>query len=131
MQPLFRTDVEIRGVVVQVISNIADELENKTSKRQSMGLERLIFFAGVGGIRLGFEKAGFKTVFANDFESQCKDTYDLNFKDSKLVIEDIRKIGIDDLPKFDFYWAVFLAKLFRLLDIGRDLMTRKAEETFF
>ena len=43
MQPLFRTDVEIRGVVVQVISNIADELENKTSKRQSMGLERLIF----------------------------------------------------------------------------------------
>ena len=30
-----------------------------------------------------------------------------------------------------FYWAVFLAKLFRLLDIGRDLMTRKAEETYF
>ena len=25
-------------------------------------------FAGVGGIRIGFERAGFKTVFANDFD---------------------------------------------------------------
>ena len=25
------------------------------------------FFAGVGGIRMGFEKAGFKTIFANAF----------------------------------------------------------------
>ena len=56
-------------------------------------------FAGVGGIRIGFENAGFKTVFANDFEPKCKDTYDLNFIDSKLIVEDIRKIGINDLPK--------------------------------
>ena len=40
----------------------------------------LDLFAGIGGIRMGFERAGFETVFGNDFEAFCKPTYDLNFK---------------------------------------------------
>jgi len=42
------------------------------------------FFAGIGGIRIGFEKAGFKTIFANDNDKTCKETYDLNFEEPKL-----------------------------------------------
>ena len=53
------------------------------------GFETLDLFAGVGGIRLGFENAGFKTIFANDFDKTCKDTYDLNFNEPKLTIKDI------------------------------------------
>jgi len=30
------------------------------------------FFAGIGGIDLGFEKAGFKTIFANEFDKKSK-----------------------------------------------------------
>ncbi|MFA5876835.1 MAG: DNA cytosine methyltransferase [Candidatus Paceibacterota bacterium] len=71
-------------------------------------------FAGVGGIRLGFEGAGFETVFANDFEAQCKLTYDLNFSTSKLIVEDIRNIGIDDLPKFDFLLGGFPCQAFSI-----------------
>ncbi|OGD68350.1 DNA (cytosine-5-)-methyltransferase [Candidatus Campbellbacteria bacterium RIFCSPLOWO2_01_FULL_34_15] len=78
------------------------------------GLRTIDLFAGVGGIRLGFEKAGFETVFANDFEKQCKSTYDLNFNTSKLVIEDIRKIGIKDLPKFDFLLGGFPCQAFSI-----------------
>jgi DNA (cytosine-5)-methyltransferase 1 len=114
MQPLFRTDVEIRGVVVQVISNIVDMPEKVIAKKSKHGFKTIDLFAGVGGIRLGFEKAGFKTVFANDFESKCKDTYDLNFRDSKLVVEDIRKVGIDDLPQFDFLLGGFPCQAFSI-----------------
>ncbi|MFA7309212.1 MAG: DNA cytosine methyltransferase [Patescibacteria group bacterium] len=71
-------------------------------------------FAGVGGIRLGFENAGFETVFANDFEKTCKDTYDLNFRTSKLIVEDIRKVGIDDLPEFDFLLGGFPCQAFSI-----------------
>ncbi|MFH1661532.1 MAG: DNA cytosine methyltransferase [Candidatus Falkowbacteria bacterium] len=71
-------------------------------------------FAGVGGIRLGFEKVGFETVFANDFEKSCADTYDLNFKTSKLIVEDIKKIGIDDLPDFDFLLGGFPCQAFSI-----------------
>ena len=37
-------------------------------------------FAGVGGIDLGFEKAGVKTVYANEFDSYAADTFEKNFK---------------------------------------------------
>ena len=48
-------------------------------------------FAGVGGVRLGFEKAGFKTCFANDFEENCANAYNLNCDDAKLTVADITK----------------------------------------
>ena len=114
MKPLFRTDVEIRGVVVQVIRDINTEEEKKPQKKTKHGFKTIDLFAGVGGIRMGFENAGFKTVFANDFDAPCKQTYDLNFKDSKLVVEDIRKIGIDDLPPFDFLLGGFPCQAFSI-----------------
>ncbi len=105
MLPFYRNEVEVRGVVIKVIRNLYEEEQ----KFRTVDL-----FAGIGGIRLGFEKAGFKTVFANDFEKACADTYDLNFKTSKLVVEDIREIGIDDLPDFDFLLGGFPCQAFSI-----------------
>ncbi len=127
--PLFRKEVEIRGVVVQIIRNI-----NKTSSLDTVTkneLHTIDLFAGVGGIRLGFEKAGFKTVFANDFEAKCKDTYDMNFKDSKLVVEDIRKIGIDDLPEFDFLLGGFPCQAFSIAGYREGFKDRKDRGNLF
>lgn len=114
MLPLFRTEVEIRGVVVQIISNISKEATKEIPKKTRHGFKTIDLFAGIGGIRLGFEKAGFNTVFANDFDEQCKITYDLNFQKSKLVVEDMRKIGVDDLPNFDFLLGGFPCQPFSI-----------------
>lgn len=113
MLPLFYNDVEIRGVLLQVIRNIDNTpyVDNKNKKNKYKTLD---LFAGVGGIRLGFERAGFETVFANDFEANCKHTYDLNFPTAKLVVEDMRKLGIDDLPKFDFLLGGFPCQAFSI-----------------
>jgi len=70
-------------------------------------LRTIDLFAGVGGIRIGFERVGFKTVFANDFEARCKDTYDLNFADTPLTVEDLQEINEEDLPEFDFLLGGF------------------------
>ncbi len=112
--PFYRKEVEVRGVVVQVVSNITDTPEKIATKKTKHGFKTIDLFAGVGGIRKGFENAGFKTVFANDFDAPCKQTYDLNFKDSKLIVEDIRKIGIDDLPQFDFLLGGFPCQAFSI-----------------
>ena len=74
----------------------------------------LDLFAGVGGIRLGFEKAGFKTAFANDFDKTCKDTYDLNFREPKLVVKDIGKLDIKKIPKFDILLGGFPCQSFSI-----------------
>lgn len=114
MQPLFRMDVEIRGVVVQVVRNVLDTPDSPENTELGHGFKTLDLFAGVGGIRLGFERAGFETVFANDFDANCKHTYDANFPTAKLVVEDIRNIGIDDLPLFDFILGGFPCQAFSI-----------------
>jgi DNA (cytosine-5)-methyltransferase 1 len=131
MPTLFRTEVEIRGVVIQVISNITDSPEEASPKKGKHSFRTVDLFAGVGGIRLGFERAGFKTVFANDFEPRCKDTYDLNFKDSKLVVEDIRRIGIDDLPKFDFLLGGFPCQAFSIAGYRQGFDDEKGRGNLF
>lgn len=131
MQPLFRTEVEIRGVVVQVIRNISDEPEKIIQKKTKHGFKTIDLFAGVGGIRMGFEKAGFETVFANDFDEQCKNTYDLNFPISKLVVEDVRKIGIDDLPKFDFLLGGFPCQAFSIAGYRQGFNDEKGRGNLF
>ena len=73
-------------------------------------IKTIDLFAGVGGIRLGFELANnskieAKSVYANDFDKYCKYTYDLNFKDTPLTVGDIKKISVKEIPKFDFLLA--------------------------
>jgi len=77
-------------------------------------LKTIDLFAGVGGIRLGFEEAGFETVFANDFDPYCKETYDLNFSEPKLTIEDLWKIETNNLPEFDILLAGFPCQPFSI-----------------
>lgn len=131
MPTLFSTDVEVRGVVIQVISNPNNEPKEIPQKKTKHGFKTIDLFAGVGGIRIGFENAGFKTVFANDFEAQCRDTYDLNFKDSKLVVEDIRKIEIDDLPKFDFLLGGFPCQAFSIAGYRQGFNDEKGRGNLF
>jgi len=123
MLPIRRKVVEVRGIVAKIIRNF-EEKKNKTFRT-------LDLFAGIGGIRLGFEKAGFEAVFANDFESNCKNTYDLNFKTSKLIVEDIKKIGIDDLPEFDFLLAGFPCQAFSIAGYRKGFDDEKGRGNLF
>lgn len=51
------------------------------------------FFAGVGGIDLGFEQAGaFETVYANEFDKNAQDTFAANFGEDILERADIRTL---------------------------------------
>ena len=39
-------------------------------------------FAGVGGLSLGLQNAGFQTLFANEFDSEIGESFQNNFKDT-------------------------------------------------
>ena len=131
MLPFFRKEVEVRGVVVQVISNFPAKPDENVSKRSKHSFKTIDLFAGIGGIRIGFERAGFETVFSNDFDEQCKVTYDLNFSRAKLVVEDIKKIGIDDLPKFDFLLGGFPCQPFSIAGYRQGFNDEKGRGNLF
>lgn len=57
-------------------------------------------FSGAGGLDLGFEKAGFEIVFANEFDKTIWATYEKNHK-APLDKRDIRKILSNEIPDCD------------------------------
>ena len=59
------------------------------------------FFAGCGGLDLGFEQAGFDVVWANEFEPHCRATYLRNHPDTEFVQGDICKIDPNAIPDCD------------------------------
>lgn len=57
-------------------------------------------FSGAGGMSLGFEKAGFKNILANEIDDKFAETYKYNFPNNNLLIKDIAAITQSDIEKF-------------------------------
>ena len=63
-------------------------------------IELISLFSGAGGLDLGFQKAGFEIVAANEFDKTIWETYEKNHK-SKLIKGDICEIPSDFFPNCD------------------------------
>ena len=80
-------------------------------------LKSIDLFAGIGGIRLGFEKAfkdEIETVFVSEWDEQAQKTYRANFKDNFEIAGDITKIDEKNIPNFDICLAGFPCQAFSL-----------------
>lgn len=71
-------------------------------------------FAGIGGIDLGFAKAGVKTIFANEIDSYCAITYNKNIKNSSLIVDDICNLKANTLPTVDILAGGFPCQPFSI-----------------
>jgi DNA (cytosine-5)-methyltransferase 1 len=74
-------------------------------------------FAGIGGIRLGFEQAfgdSLKTVFVSEWDEHAQKTYKANFIDDIAISGDITKVEEADVPAFDICLAGFPCQAFSL-----------------
>ena len=74
-------------------------------------------FAGIGGIRLGFEQAfgdDIETVFVSEFDDNAVKTYRANFPEPAQIAGDITKIPEAAVPEFDICLAGFPCQAFSL-----------------
>lgn len=58
-------------------------------------------FSGAGGLDLGFEKAGFDVVWANEYDKDIWETYEKNFPNTYLNRKSIRDVELDEVPECD------------------------------
>lgn len=80
-------------------------------------LRSIDLFAGIGGIRLGFERAfgdGIETVFVSEWDEKAQQTYRANFDDDLDIAGDITKIAEDEIPPFDICLAGFPCQAFSM-----------------
>ena len=82
-----------------------------------MKYKSIDLFAGIGGIRMGFENAfgkDIETVFVSEWNEYSQKTYKENFDDDFDIAGDITKIDEKDIPSFDICLAGFPCQAFSI-----------------
>ena len=100
------------------------EIANQRSARRPEPAFRFIdLFAGIGGLRLGFEAIGGECVFTSEWDRWSNETYRKNFAETKnhVMVGDIRPYGADPskIPEFDVLLAGFPCQPFSLAGVSK------------
>jgi DNA (cytosine-5)-methyltransferase 1 len=62
-------------------------------------------FAGIGGIRLGFERHGARCIFTSEWNKWSQETYGANFGSGHPIAGDITKVDASEIPDHDVLLA--------------------------
>ncbi len=75
------------------------------AKKKTQTFTFIDLFAGIGGMRQGFEHVGGKCVFSSEWDKFAQVTYEANF--GEVPHGDITKIEAEDIPDHDLILAGF------------------------
>ena len=96
---------------------------NKKEPRKILTLNNqfdfIDLFAGIGGMRKGFEFIGGKCVFTSEIDKFSRMTYENNFKVDHEFAGDIKNINAEDIPKHDLLLAGFPCQPFSLAGVSK------------
>lgn len=76
-------------------------------------------FAGIGGICYGFNQAGAKVVWANEWDKDACKTYRHNFGGDYLVEGDIKQVNAEDIPDIDILNGGFPCQAFSVAGLRK------------
>lgn len=112
---------------VQPKSFIADRLVNMISRKipaqendeKNGDFTFIDLFAGIGGIRKGFEQAGGKCVFTSEWDEFAQKTYSNNYPSKCPINGDITKVNAEDIPDHDVLLAGFPCQPFSIAGVSK------------
>lgn len=76
-------------------------------------------FAGIGGLRRGFEPLGGQCVFTSEWDRYAQATYKANFVCDHELAGDITKINADEIPEHDLLLAGFPCQPFSIAGVSK------------
>lgn len=76
-------------------------------------------FAGIGGLRRGFEDLGGRCVFTSEWDKYSQQTYLANFACEHEVVGDITKVPVEDIPAHDLLLAGFPCQPFSIAGVSK------------
>ena len=106
--------------IQEYVGNHIKQLFIKTDKKSNNDNNYYSFidlFAGIGGMRLAFEKSKAKCVYSNEWNKYSQQTYFANF--GELPEGDITKVDAKDIPDHDILVAGFPCQPFSIAGVSK------------
>lgn len=105
VSPVRRKRVKGKRPIIPVLKEKPWDVFNNLRSENDCPYTHVSLFSGCGGFDLGLRAAGFRTVFANDFNEAAAETHKHNLGD--ILVEDIRKVVFPKLDQPDLLTAGF------------------------
>jgi DNA (cytosine-5)-methyltransferase 1 len=105
-----------RRPVMELLKSIA---EGRVAANSSGAFTFIDLFAGIGGMRRGFETIGGSCVFTSEWDRFSQQTYRANYPMDHELAGDITQIEADDIPEHDVLLAGFPCQPFSLAGVSK------------
>ncbi len=110
---------KITGMSVQdsISTAIYLMMAQKNKKKRNTTFTFIDLFAGIGGMRIAYERVGGECVYSNEWNKFCQQTYMANF--GEYPDGDITKIDAKDIPNHDVLIAGFPCQPFSIAGVSK------------
>lgn len=112
--------LNIAPPVMKLLDRLIEERRQSRAVSQP-GFRFIDLFAGIGGLRIGFESIGGHCIFTSEWDRFSKQTYALNYPDNHEISGDIRPFSEDPslIPEHDVLLAGFPCQPFSLAGVSK------------
>lgn len=106
-----------RKAALHLLRDRVDEFSHE--QRTKPKFRFIDLFAGIGGLRRGFEPLGGECVFTSEWDRYSQKTYLANFKCEHEFAGDITKVPLADIPEHDVLLAGFPCQPFSIAGVSK------------
>ena len=118
-----RGEVAPRASVLRTLDTLIrySELPSPVANEGAISFRFIDLFAGIGGLRIGFQGIGGHCVFTSEWDKSAQETYRRNFRDNHLLHGDIREFSENPelIPSFDVLLAGFPCQPFSIAGVSK------------
>lgn len=106
-----------RQAVIKTMATLsgADALDDVSSGHFTF----IDLFAGIGGLRKGFEGVGGTCIFSSEWDRYAQQTYYANYRENRPLAGDITKLPADEIPEHDVLLAGFPCQPFSIAGVSK------------
>lgn len=113
-------DVMPKNYIAERLHNmILRKVKISASENEHTLFTFIDLFAGIGGIRKGFEQAGGKCVFTSEWDVYAQKTYSANYPETRMINGDITKVNASLIPDHDILLAGFPCQPFSIAGVSK------------
>lgn len=112
-----RSELSIQDCVREAVAYYVTDMRKKQKDTSNEQFSFIDLFAGIGGMRIAFERAGGHCVYSNEWNKYSQQTYFANF--GELPEGDITQVNEKDIPNHDILVAGFPCQPFSIAGVSK------------